>query len=74
LAVATLRVPVSLPETGKASAKGLLARFYAAIVEARMRAALREIAMHRNLIPENALKSAGYTASLSNDSAFPFTK
>jgi hypothetical protein len=74
MAVATLRMPVSLPETRKTPAKGVLARIYAAIVEARMRAALRELAMHRHLIPEDVLKSTGYTATLSNDSAFPFTK
>ena len=74
MAVATLRMPVSLPETGKASTKGLLARFYAAIVEARMRAAVRELAMHRHLIPEDVLQKTGYTATLSNDSAYPFTK
>ena len=74
MAVATLRMPVGLPETRKVSAKGLFARFYAALIEARMRAAMREIAMHRHLIPEDELKKTGYTATLSDDSAYPFTK
>jgi len=73
MAIATLRVPVTLPETRKASGKSLLARLYAALVEARMRAALRELAMHRHLIPEDALKQAGYVASVTDDSAYPFT-
>jgi len=74
MAVATLRMPTTLPETGKVSTKGLLARFYDAVVEARMRAAVREIAMHRHLIPEDVLQKTGYTATLSDDSAYPFTK
>ena len=74
MAVATLRMPASLPETGKASTRGLLARFYDAVVEARMRAAVREIAMHRHLIPADVLQKSGYTATLRDDSAFPFTK
>ena len=36
-----------------ASRKGLLVRFYNALVEARMRQAMRELAMHRHLMPEN---------------------
>jgi hypothetical protein len=67
-------MPVSLPETRKVSAKSVFARFYAALIESRMRAAMREIAMHRHLVPEDVLKKTGYAASLSDDSAFPFTK
>jgi len=74
MAVATLRMPVSLPETRKVSAKSLLARACAALIEARMRAAMRELAMHRHLVPEDVLKKAGYVASITDDSAYPFTK
>jgi hypothetical protein len=35
--------------------KGLLARFYDALIEARMRQAMRELAMHRHLMPENSV-------------------
>ena len=38
-----------------ASRKGLLARFYDALVEARMRQAMRELAMHRHLLPGNSV-------------------
>lgn len=38
-----------------ASRKGLLARFYDALIEARMRQAMRELAMHRHLMPENSV-------------------
>ncbi len=74
MAVATLRMPVTLPESRKVSAKGLFARAYAALIEARMRAAMRELAMHRHLVPQDVLQQAGYAASLNDDSAYPFTK
>ena len=35
--------------------KGLLARFYDALIEARMRQAMRELAIHRHLMPENSV-------------------
>jgi hypothetical protein len=38
-----------------ASRKGLLARFYDALIEARMRQAMRELALHRHLVPENSI-------------------
>ncbi|MBV8835075.1 MAG: hypothetical protein JO000_00920 [Alphaproteobacteria bacterium] len=74
MAVATLRMPVTLPESRKVSVKSLLARAYAALIEARMRAAMRELAMHRHLVPQDVLKQAGYAASINDDSAYPFTK
>jgi hypothetical protein len=74
MTTATLRMPASLPETQKVSGKGILARFYAAMIEARMRAAMREIAMHRHLLPKDVLEQSGYAATLNNDSAYPFTK
>jgi len=74
MAVASLRMPVTLPETRKVSVKSLFARAYAALIEARMRAAMRELAMHRHLVPQDVLKTAGYVASIDNDSAYPFTK
>ena len=72
MTTATLRMPVSLPETRKSSVGVFFSRFYAALVEARMRAAMRELAMHRHLIPADALKEAGYTATLDND--YPFSR
>jgi len=52
----------------------LLARFYDALLEARMRQAMREIAMHRHLIPADILKEAGYRATVTKDGALPFTR
>ena len=74
MTTATLRLSTPIPTTRAATRKGLLARMYDAFVEARMRAAMRELAMHRHLIPEDVLKKAGYTATASNDSAYPFTR
>jgi hypothetical protein len=47
------------------------------MAEARMRQAIRELAMHRNLVPEDLLKKYGYAANaatLRDDSAYPFTR
>lgn len=44
---ATATIPVKAP----AEKKGLLARFWAAFVESRMRQAAREIALHSHLLP-----------------------
>jgi hypothetical protein len=68
----TLRAPYS---TAPAQPKrGLLARFYDAMIEARMRQAMREIAMHRHLIPADILKEAGYRATVTKDGSLPFTR
>jgi hypothetical protein len=74
MTTATLRLSTPIPATRTAPRKSFLARFYDAFVEARMRAAMREIAMHRHLIPEEVLKKAGYSATLSDDAAYPFTR
>ena len=51
MTTATLGFSTAPAQSRGKSGKGFLARFYAALVKARMRAALREIAMHRHLIP-----------------------
>ena len=52
-------------ETGAASParKGLIERFINAMYEARVRAARREINRYLHLVPQNALKQAGYLPS-----------
>ena len=74
MTTATLRISTPIPVTRTAPRKGFLARLYDAFVEARMRAAMREIAMRRHLIPEDVLKKAGYTATVSDDATYPFTR
>ena len=73
MTTATLRLstPVSAARTPR---KSLLTRIYHAFIEARMRAAMHEIARRRHLIPEELLKKAGYTATVSDDAAYPFTR
>jgi hypothetical protein len=61
MTTATLRLSTPLAETKTATpakGKSLLARFYDALIEARMRQAMRELAMHRHLLPENDSTSA----------------
>ena len=63
MTTATLRYSGPLSETKTpakpaakaAPAKGLFARFYDAMIEARMRQAVRELEMHRHLLPKNML-------------------
>ena len=45
----------ALPKTAAASRKGRFARFYDALIEARMRQAMRELALHHHLMPENSI-------------------
>ena len=54
--------------------RSLLARFFDAMAEARMRQAVRELAMHRDLVPADLLKKYGYRATSADDSAYPFTR
>jgi len=70
----TFSAPVGYPAARTAPRRGLLTRFYDALLEARMRQAMREIAMHRHLIPADILKEAGYRATVTKDGALPFTR
>jgi hypothetical protein len=74
MTTATLRLSTPLPEARTAPKRGLFARFIDAIIEARMRRAMREIAQRRYLVPEHTLKGVGHEATLTNDSALPFTR
>lgn len=58
---AALRYAGPLTETKAvtpATGKSMLARFFDAMIEARMRQATRELAMHRHLLPENSPEHA----------------
>jgi hypothetical protein len=58
MTTATLRfsTPISVSRPAK---RNLLARWYDAVMEARMRQALREIAMRQHLVPEDIRKDLG---------------
>jgi hypothetical protein len=66
----TIAAPISRPS----AKKSFLKRLYDAFVEARQRAAMRELAMHRHLIPEDVAKNLGFKSSLSNDATMPFVR
>ena len=74
MTTATLPLFTRLPAAQSKPTKGLLARMFDAMVEARMRQAVREIAHHPHLLPEDLLKKYGYEATLKDDGAYPFTR
>jgi hypothetical protein len=74
MTAATFHTPTALPQARSERKPGFFARLFDAMAEARMQAAMRELRMHRHLIPEDVLKKAGYAATLSDDGAYPFTR
>jgi hypothetical protein len=74
MTAATFHTPTAFPQARHERKPGFFARLFDAMAEARMRQAMRELAMHRHLVPENLLKTYGYTATLLDDSAYPFTR
>lgn len=74
MTTATLRISTPLPASGTSAKPGFWTRLYAAFIDARMRAAMRELRMHRHLIPQDMLKNSGYLASTKDDGAYPFTR
>jgi hypothetical protein len=74
MTTATFSLPAANPAARSAPKRAWFTRFYAALVEARMRAAMREIAMRRHLIPDDVLRTAGYQATVTKDGALPFTR
>ena len=74
MTAATFHTATALPEGRTERKPGFLARLFDAMAEARMRQAVRELAMHRSLVPEDLLKKYGYTATLQDNSAYPFTR
>jgi hypothetical protein len=59
MTTATLPLSVPVSETAAPAKKGIFARFYNALMEARMRAAMREIRMHRHLLRDDVAKDLG---------------
>lgn len=55
------------------TSKGFLRRFFDAVVEARMKQAEREIAMHRHLLPEE-FEIAGHKVTFKNEDLLPFAR
>ena len=74
MTMTTFSLPASFPVARKAPTRGLFARMFDALIEARMRRAAREIAMRRHLLPENLLKGAGYEVTVTKDGSLPFAR
>lgn len=72
--MSTASITIAAPISRPSAKKGFLKRLYDSFVEARLRAAMREVAMHRHLIPEDAVKNLGFKPSLSNDATMPFVR
>jgi hypothetical protein len=83
--MATATFHHSLPQAGTEPRKGLLIRFFDALMEARMRQAMRELALHRHLlpreearlpdpVPHDEVKRAGYTATYADAGLLPFVR
>jgi len=74
MTTATFHHATSFPEAASAPRPRWFKRFLAAMIEARLRQAERELAMHRHLVPQDVVKAAGYAPTQSNDSALPFVR
>ncbi len=72
--MATATLSARLGSAARSPKKPFLVRVLDAIVESRMRKAMLDIERFRHLIPEDEVKQAGYTATLSCDAALPFTR
>ena len=59
MTTATLRLSSPVAAPAAPAKKGLFARIYTAMMEARMRAAMHEIAMRKHLVPEDVRKNLG---------------
>ena len=71
---ATAAIPAKTAATKSPAAKGsLFARTYAAFVEARMRQAEREIALHGHLLP-GQLQAAGERLAPRSEKELPFAR
>lgn len=93
MTTATLRLstPLTPAKAGSETASkvapsrnSLLVRFYNALMEARMRAAMREIARHPHVrrldikpldvVPQDEVKRAGYQATYADAGLLPFVR
>jgi len=85
MTTATLRLSTPLASTKTAPKQGLLARFFEAMMAARMRQAMREIERHSHLmpqdiatpvdiLPQDEVKRAGYRATFADAGLLPFVR
>ncbi len=74
MSTVTFHLSPPLAEARTAPRKSLLKRFFDAMIEARMRQAMREIAMHRHLVPQDTVRQAGYAPTQTTDGVLPFVR
>lgn len=90
MATTTIRLSALLSASAKAPVtaprKGLFMRFMEAMMEARMRQAMRELSMHRHLfpdgkvgplpevVPHDEVNRAGYKATYTDAGLLPFVR
>ena len=74
MTTATFHLSTPLGEARREPRRGMFARFYNALLEARMRQAMRELAMHQHLIPQDVVKEAGYVPTQTTDGVLPFVR
>jgi len=74
MTTATFHLSTPLGEARTEPRRGMFARFYNALLEARMRQAMRELAMHQHLIPQDVVKEAGYAPTQTTDGVLPFVR
>jgi hypothetical protein len=74
MTAATFHTRTAFPEARTERKPGFWARLFDAMVEARMRRALRDIEARQHLILGNLLKKKGYTATANDDGNLPFTR
>jgi hypothetical protein len=77
MATATLKTAAFGAEKAAQAQKAktnLLQRFWIAIMEAQLRKAEREIALHLRYIPDDTLKAAGFRRTLEGSKEYPFVK
>ena len=74
MTAATFHTRTAFPEARAERKPGFWARLLDAMVEARMRRAMRDIEARQHLIPENLLKKSGDAATINDDGSFPLTR
>jgi hypothetical protein len=86
MTTATLRLPTSLTSAKVAPKRpSLPVRLYNAFMEARMQAAMRELARHRHVglpekikpvdaVPQDEVRRAGYRATYADAGLLPFVR
>lgn len=72
--MATATLGLHSPLARAREKQSFFARFYNGMLEARMRQAMRELALHGHYLSPDMVKDGGYKVTVTDDSALPFTR